>query len=167
MRTNDARECMCVRDVCEEALEAASVKNRARNPNWAWLSLIYLAARRRDKRLDVEVAPLYRQLFSALKYPRPCPILRARINSTEEIGLLDNSCLLFVRERGFDRGKINFETSLDELYRERVPLFLYFSSHLRKLSQNSRETDEWTRLFAIPRDRGTRRGASIGNISTT
>lgn len=35
MRTNDARECMCVRDVFEEALEAASVKNRARNPNWA------------------------------------------------------------------------------------------------------------------------------------
>lgn len=101
---------------------------------------------------------MYRQLFSALKYPRPCPILRARINSTEEIGLPDNSCLLFNRERGFDRGKINSETSLDELYRKRVPFFLYFSSHLRKLSQNSRETDEWTRLFAIPRDRDTRRG---------
>lgn len=37
MRTNDARECMCVCvcGVCEEALEAVSVKNRARNPNWA------------------------------------------------------------------------------------------------------------------------------------
>lgn len=35
MRTNDARECMCVYGVCEEALEAVSVKNRARNPNWA------------------------------------------------------------------------------------------------------------------------------------
>lgn len=65
----DARECvcMCVRRVrCLWSVSTASVKNRAWNPNWAWLSLIYLVAQRRDKvPARVEVAPLYRQLFSA------------------------------------------------------------------------------------------------------
>lgn len=142
---------MCVRCVrCLWSVSTASVKNRAWNPNWAWLSLIYLAAQRRDKvPARVEVVPLYRQLFSAWNIVSYlCELVRsyAILRDAHELELippkkrLNNCCLgLFEGGRGFDRGKINSETPSMN-FAANVPLWnrfflffilFYFLSHLR------------------------------------